>query len=117
MPRFFAWADALLVHLKDDPLFAITIPAKTMAYLACGRPIIGALTGDGADVVRAASAGPICPPEDASALAKAIKTLYTTPLAEREALGAAGRRYYLENFARRLSVDRYESLFERAKRH
>ena len=29
-------ADVLLVHLKDDPLFRITIPSKTQAYLAVG---------------------------------------------------------------------------------
>lgn len=27
-------ADALLVHLADEPVFAITIPSKTQAYLA-----------------------------------------------------------------------------------
>ena len=32
-------ADAALVHLKDDPLFRITIPSKTQAYLALGRPV------------------------------------------------------------------------------
>ena len=33
-------ADVLLVHLKDDPLFRITIPSKIQAYLAAGRPIL-----------------------------------------------------------------------------
>jgi colanic acid biosynthesis glycosyl transferase WcaI len=46
MPRFFALADVLLVHLKRDPLFEITIPSKTLAYLACGRPILGVVSGD-----------------------------------------------------------------------
>lgn len=111
MPQFFAWADALLVQLKDDPLFAITIPSKTLAYLACGRPIICAVPGDGADVVRDAEAGIVCPPEDASALAKAVTALYTMPRLDREAMGAAGRRYFLDHFTRKILVDRYEALF------
>ena len=31
-------ADALLVHLRKDPLFEITIPSKTQAYMTVGKP-------------------------------------------------------------------------------
>ena len=44
-------ADLLLVHLRDDPLFEITLPSKTQAYLAAGRPILMAVRGDAADLV------------------------------------------------------------------
>ena len=44
-------ADAALVHLKDDPLFRITIPSKTQAYLALGRPVLMAVAGDAAALV------------------------------------------------------------------
>ncbi|MGH9603531.1 MAG: glycosyltransferase family 4 protein, partial [Terriglobales bacterium] len=71
MVHFLALADVLLVHLRRDPLFDITIPSKTLAYLACGRPILSATSGDAADVVREAGAGLVCPPEDAEALAQA----------------------------------------------
>ena len=40
MPHIFAISDVLLVHLRDEPLFRITIPSKTMAYMACGRPVL-----------------------------------------------------------------------------
>lgn len=112
MPQFYAWADALLVTLKNDPLFAITIPSKTLAYLACGRPIICAVAGDGAELIRQANAGLTCPPEDASALAKAVKSLYTTPRPDRNAMGAAGRQHFLEYYTRRVMIDRYEALFQ-----
>ena len=52
MPAFFAHADAMLVSLSDDPVFALTVPAKVQAYLACGRPIVAMLGGEGARVVR-----------------------------------------------------------------
>ena len=57
MLHFFALADLLLVHLKRDPLFEITIPSKTLAYMACSRPILMAVAGDAAGVVRDAGAG------------------------------------------------------------
>jgi len=110
MPRFFAWADALLVQLRQG--YQATIPSKTLAYLACGRPILCAVPGDGAEVVRQAGAGVICPPEDPQALAEAVCTLHAMSPAEREALGQAGRQAFLANYTRGVLVDRYEALFE-----
>jgi glycosyltransferase involved in cell wall biosynthesis len=110
MPYFFALADALLVHLKRDPLFEITIPGKTIAYLACGRPVLCAVAGDTAEVVRDAGAGLVCPPEDPIALAQAVRELCMMPRDQREAMGQMGRRAFLANYTRALSVDRYEKL-------
>jgi glycosyltransferase involved in cell wall biosynthesis len=116
MPQFFALADTLLVHLKRDPLFEITIPSKTLAYLACGRPIVAAVAGDAADVVRDAGAGLVCAPEDPTALARAIRAIAALPPTERERMGAAGRETFLANYTRTMLVDRYERLFERIAR-
>ncbi len=112
MPYFFALADVLLIHLRRDPLFEITIPGKTIAYLACGRPILGVVAGDAADVVQDAGAGLICPPEDPAALAQAVRDLFAMPAEQREAMGQAGRRAFLENYTRQVLVDRYEALFQ-----
>ena len=112
MPGFFAWADVLLVQLRDDPAYHVTIPSKTLAYLACGRPILCAVPGNGADVIRQAGAGLICPPEDPQALAEAVRTSYAMSPAEREAMGQAGRRTFLANYTRQILVDRYEALFK-----
>ncbi|MBI5034849.1 MAG: glycosyltransferase family 4 protein [Chloroflexi bacterium] len=112
MPFFFALADAVLVHLKRDPVFEITIPGKTTAYLACGRPILCAVAGDAAEMVQMAGAGVTCPPEDPEALALAVRDLYTMPREQREALGDAGRRTFLEKYTRAALVDQYETLFQ-----
>jgi colanic acid biosynthesis glycosyl transferase WcaI len=91
---YLAAADCLLVHLRDDPLFAITIPSKTQAYLAAGRPVIMAVRGDAADIVLEAGAGLAVPPEDPQALADAILALAAMPREERVAMGERGRHYY-----------------------
>jgi len=111
MPLFFALADVLLVHLKRDPLFEITIPSKTLAYLACGRPILGVVAGDAADVIRQAGAGITCPQEDPAALAQKVRTFYAMSSDEREAMGRAGRQAFLANYTHQILVDRYEKLF------
>src|SRR5262249_34860356 len=51
MSKLCAIADVLLVHLKDLPFLATTIPGKTQAALASGRPILMAVRGDAADLV------------------------------------------------------------------
>ena len=108
MGRFYALADALLVHLKDDPLFRITIPSKTGAYLYMGKPIIMAMQGDAADLVRQAGAGLFCPPQDPAALAETVVKLVAMPAAERERLGHAGAQFYTENLSMRAGVARFE---------
>lgn len=111
MADFHAWGDALLVQLREDPLFHITIPSKTLAYLASGRPILCAVPGDGADVVREANAGLVCQPGDPQALADMVRKLYKMPAVEREALGQNGRQKYLSTYSRQALTDQYEAVF------
>lgn len=111
MPDFFAWADAMLIHLKDDPLFAITVPSKTQVYMASGRPVLCGVAGDGADVVAKAKCGLTFEPEDVDAMAHAFETMMASEpeVLERYALNA--RSAYLREFGQDALVDRYEALF------
>ncbi|MCP4372429.1 MAG: glycosyltransferase family 4 protein, partial [Deltaproteobacteria bacterium] len=108
MPRFFALSDALLVTLKKEPIFALTIPSKVQSYLACGKPIIAGLDGEGARVVQEAGAGLACPAENPKALAESVLTLYNMSLREREEMGKKGRSYFEKHFEREMLLDRLE---------
>jgi len=103
-------ADVLLVHLRDDPLFAITIPSKTQAYMEAGRPILMAVRGDAAALVTDAGAGICVPPEDPSALAEAVWKLAATPADTLSEMGARGRAYYWKHLSFAAGVDRLERL-------
>ncbi len=109
MPEWFAQAEVLLVTLKKDPIFALTIPSKIQSYMACGRPILAALEGEGARIVEEARAGVVVPAEDSSALAKAVQRLALMPPSEREAMGLNGRQYFLQEFDRNSLVARLDS--------
>lgn len=98
MPQFFHRAKALLVSLKRADIYAQTIPAKVQSYLAAGRPIIAALDGEGARVVLDAKAGLVCAAEDVDGLVGCMENLYGMPAMSRDAMGRAGRNYFLENF-------------------
>lgn len=108
MPRYFALADAMLVTLRRDPIFALTIPAKVQSYLACAKPLIAALDGEGAKVVQEAQAGLTPPAEDAQALADAVLVMYRMPEADRRQLGVRGRTYFEAHFERDMLLDRLD---------
>lgn len=111
MPAINALADALLVHLKDLPFFRTTIPGKTQVSLASGRPVIMAVAGDAAEIARRAGAGPIVRPEDAGALARAIRELRSLPEPRRTELGSRGRQYYLREMSLHVGAGRMSDLF------
>lgn len=91
-------ASALLVTLRDEPIFHQTVPNKLQCYLAAGKPIIACLGGEGAQIVVDAAAGIACKPEDASAVAEATKALAAMLPTELLQLGDNGRRYFAEHF-------------------
>ena len=108
MPRFFALADALLVTLRNEPVFSLTIPAKIQSYLACARPIVGALDGEGARVIEESGAGIAVGAGRAAALAQAVAALHRMPATERESMGRRGRTYFEQEFERGVLIGRLE---------
>jgi glycosyltransferase involved in cell wall biosynthesis len=116
MPRFFALADALLVTLKREPIFALTIPSKLQSYLACGRPLVAALDGEGGRVVKESGAGLVGPAGDPEALAANVQALYRLSKSERRAMGLRGRAYFERHFEQERLLDRLEGLMREVKR-
>lgn len=110
MPALYALADVLLVHLVDAPSFRITIPHKIFAYMASGKPILAAVTGDAADLIRGAGAGIACPPGDAQALASAVRQFARMPAGRRGRMAQAGLRAVHRHYRREIVVARLESL-------
>jgi glycosyltransferase involved in cell wall biosynthesis len=108
MPRFFALSDTLLVTLKKKPIFALTIPSKIQSYLACAKPIIAALDGEGARIIEEADAGITCPAENQQALADAILKLYKMSENQRKEIGCNGRRFFEKHFEREILLNRLE---------
>ncbi len=108
MPSFFAAADALLVSLRDEPIWAMTIPGKVQSYLASGTPILAMLNGEGARVIEEAEAGLVAPAGDAATLAANVRRLMAMSAQQREALGASGKAYSLREFDRATQITRLE---------
>ncbi len=111
-----AAADVLLVHLRKDPLFEITIPSKTQAYMAVGRPLLMAVNGDAADLVRQANCGLTAESENTQALADAVDALAAMPADELKTMGESASRFYRENLGLQVGAAKFASLFDRLSR-
>ena len=108
MPSFFAAADALLVTLKGNDVFTQTIPSKVQTYMACGRPVLAALNGEGSRVIREAAAGIVAAADDGSGLADAVMQLYHMSEEERSMMGGRGLSYFKTHFEREMLITRLE---------
>jgi glycosyltransferase involved in cell wall biosynthesis len=114
IPSFYAHADALLVSLKKDTVFSMTIPGKVQSYLMAGVPLIGMLDGEGAQVITDANAGLVCAAGDAGGLVSAVLEMAAMSVDRRHQLGVNGRAFAQKEFGRDLLMDRLEALLSEA---
>lgn len=112
MPIVYRNAAGLIVTLKNEAVFSLTIPSKIQAYLAAGKPIVAALNGEGARIIRESGAGLACAAEDAKALAQAIITLYEMNESSRQQMGNNGHAYFIEHFEMGRQTNRLIEILE-----
>ena len=98
MPEYFAVADALLITLKKAEIFSYTIPGKLQSYLACGKPIIGALDGIGKKIIEDSNSGLCSDAEDIVELSGNILKMYKMSSNELLTHGENGLEYFNNNF-------------------
>lgn len=115
MPSFFKHADALLVSLKNEPIFAMTIPGKLQSYLAAGIPVIAMLDGEGVEVVKNSQSGLTCAAGDHVELAATVLKLSEMSEEERETMGRNGLNVSVREFDRGTLIDRLEGWVEQLK--
>ncbi|MBK7250103.1 MAG: glycosyltransferase family 4 protein [Gammaproteobacteria bacterium] len=108
MPSFYMHANVLLVALKDEPIFAMTIPGKLQSYLAAGIPVVAMLNGEGADVVERAACGIGCRAGDPVGLAAAVQRLASLPGEQLVEMGRNAAAISAREFDRDALISRLE---------
>lgn len=107
MPRFYAKADAMIVTLKADPVLSLTLPGKVQSYMAVGKPIIGAIDGETARVIKDARCGYCAEAENSNELVKCINSFIKSK--DKKKMGMNARRYYELHFDRKRFMDVLET--------
>ena len=110
MASFFAKADVMLVSLRDDAIFNITVPAKTQAYMSASKPIIAMLNGEGADLIEEAKCGLSVPAGDSKKLADTILEMSKLDTENLIIMGENSRNYFLENYSLPKCIDNLERI-------
>lgn len=109
VPKFTTLADALLISLSDSPDLGLTVPGKLASYMAAGKPILASMNGAGFAAVQQSGGGLASPACDQHALAENMLRLTMMSEAERAALGAKAKAYYLAHYRRAELLRRLET--------
>ncbi len=112
MSYYYACADSLLITLKKAKIFSYTIPGKLQSYLACRKPIIGALDGIGKKIISDSNSGYCSSSEDSIALGKNIIKMYNTSLKERNFFGDNALNYFEKNFSKKKLIQKFELIMK-----
>jgi colanic acid biosynthesis glycosyl transferase WcaI len=110
MPSFFKHADAMLVSLKDEPIFSMTIPGKLQSYFAAGIPVVAMLNGEGSDVVKSSHSGVVCAAGDHVGLVNAVITLAEMTSEQLSVMGRNGLEITSREFSRDVLISKLEML-------
>lgn len=109
---FYQSCDACLVPLAPVAIFQQTIPSKIFEVMACERPVIAALSGEGERIVRSSGAGITSVPGDAASLANGILELRSRTATERSDMGRRGREFVRAHYDRAMLADKYFTLLQ-----
>ena len=112
MPDYFSAADALLITLKKADIFSYTIPGKLQSYLACGKPIVGALDGIGKQIIEDSNSGLCVDAEDFVGLSENIIKMYKMHSNELVTFGNNGLDYFNNHFDKEKLLNDFEVILK-----
>ena len=112
MPATFAKADVLFAALKDEPIFALTVPAKIQAYMSAGKPIVTMINGEAKELIENVGCGVAVNAGDAEGFAKALLSLQQLSQEKRAEMGAKGKAFAAKHFNFELQMNLLEEMLK-----
>ena len=112
MPATFAKADVLFAALKDEPIFALTVPAKIQAYMSAGKPIVTMINGEAKELIENVGCGVVVNAGDAEGFAKALLSLQQLSQEKRAEMGAKGKAFAAKHFNFELQMNLLEEMLK-----
>ena len=113
IPSVVQDADAMLLSLKDLPLFRFGVsPNKLYDAYALGRPVITTVTTANEEVEKN-NVGVTAPPENPKLLAEAILRLSNMPLLERQSMASRAVELVQSNYSRQRISLKYNQLLKK----
>ena len=111
MPEYYSLADVMLISLKSEYIFSLTIPAKLQSYLSCGKPILAMLDGEAPKIIEEANAGLVCNSGNADQLAINILKMSTMKKHNISQMSKNSLNLYNRMFSREKLLNQAEQIF------
>ena len=112
MATFFSKSDVMLVSLKDNPIFNLTVPAKVQAYMSASKPILAMLNGEGAEIIADADCGLSVNAGDFSSLSSMILQMSALHKSELDQMGENSRNFFQKNYKLSSCIDNLERILQ-----
>lgn len=112
MPSFIKHADALLISLKDQKVFSMTIPGKLQTYFASGKPVVGMINGEAANAIKKSQSGLVCSAGRPDLLAALLLKLSKMGKEKLKLMGRNGLRYNHLEFNKDDLISKLEYMFK-----
>lgn len=107
MPGFYRMADVLLITLRGNNEVGNTMPGKLQTYMTTGKPILGAINGAAAEVIKDAKCGDCVAAGDYVGLSKLMLDAIRNPEKYIDC-GENAKQYFLRNFTLETYIDKLE---------
>ncbi len=105
MPSFFKLADVMLVSLKNEYIFSLTVPGKVQSYMAASKPILTMLNGEGSRIIKESKSGFVANAGDYKTLSKNIQNCFSLSPSKLDELGQNAFNYYKKNYSKNKIID------------
>ncbi len=113
---FYNSCDIVLVPHAPLPILKDTVPSKIFEVMACERPLLAALGGEGARIVERSGGGLLASPGDAASIAEGIVRIQQLSQADKDSMGRSGRAFATREYDRVRLAQRYLTLLQRVVR-
>jgi colanic acid biosynthesis glycosyl transferase WcaI len=110
--EFLLAGDILMLHLKNDPLFEITLPSKLGSYFSLGKPVLCGVPGESSEIVKKINAGLCFTPDDSEDLCCKIILAKGLGKSELGRLGLNGQEFYDNNISFEIGVNKFAEIFD-----
>lgn len=109
MPQFYGIADACILTLNGDSWIGTTIPSRLQGYMAAGKPILAAVNGGSAMVIRDSRCGKSVKAGDTKGLAALMQEFIANPEVF-SGSGDNGKHYFASHFTKARHMDELENM-------
>lgn len=115
MPKLIAESDAMFITLKNQSNYNLTLPGRTQAFMACGKPVVCCANGETARVIKKAGCGLIAEADNANELAKIIIEFSEMSNDDLTQMGTNGLNYSKKYYDMNTVFQNIENTLERIK--